>query len=60
MARIARVIAAGYPHHITQRGIRRQQTFFCDSARFVKKLEETLDRVLIKQKLGRKKRHEQK
>lgn len=30
MARIARVIAAGYPHHITQRGNRRQQTFFCD------------------------------
>jgi len=30
MARIARVIAPGYPHHITQRGNRRQQTFFCD------------------------------
>lgn len=30
MARIARVVAAGYPHHITQRGNRRQQTFFCD------------------------------
>jgi len=30
MARIARVIAAGYPHHITQRGNRRQQTFFSD------------------------------
>jgi putative transposase len=30
MARIARVIASGYPHHITQRGNRRQQTFFCD------------------------------
>ena len=29
MARIARVIAPGYPHHITQRGNRRQQTFFC-------------------------------
>ena len=28
MARIARVIAIGYPHHITQRGNRRQQTFF--------------------------------
>jgi len=30
MARIARVIATGFPHHITQRGNRRQQTFFCD------------------------------
>lgn len=30
MARIARVIAPGFPHHITQRGNRRQQTFFCD------------------------------
>jgi len=30
MARIARVIAAGYPHHVTQRGNRRQQTFFND------------------------------
>jgi putative transposase len=28
MARIARVIAAKYPHHITQRGNRRQDTFF--------------------------------
>jgi putative transposase len=30
MARIARVIAVGYPHYITQRGNRRQKTFFCD------------------------------
>ena len=30
MARIARVVAPGHPHHITQRGNRRQQTFFCD------------------------------
>lgn len=30
MVRIARVIAAGYPHHVTQRGNRRQQTFFND------------------------------
>ena len=29
MARIARVIAPGYPHHIIQRGNRRQQTFLC-------------------------------
>jgi putative transposase len=30
MARIARIIAPGIPHHITQRGNRRMQTFFCD------------------------------
>lgn len=30
MARIARVIASGIPHHITQRGNRRMQTFFSD------------------------------
>jgi len=30
MARLARVVAPGIPHHITQRGNRRQQTFFCD------------------------------
>ena len=30
MARIARVIAEGLPHHITQRGNRRQRTFFRD------------------------------
>lgn len=30
MARIARVIAQGLPHHVTQRGNRRQQTFFAD------------------------------
>jgi REP element-mobilizing transposase RayT len=28
MARIARVVARGLPHHITQRGNRRQATFF--------------------------------
>jgi len=31
MARIARIVAPGYPHHITQRGNRRQQTFFNES-----------------------------
>ena len=30
MARLARVVAPGLPHHVTQRGNRRQQTFFCD------------------------------
>jgi putative transposase len=30
MARMARVVAPGLPHHVTQRGNRRQQTFFGD------------------------------
>ncbi|MFP4573184.1 MAG: REP-associated tyrosine transposase [Desulfobacterales bacterium] len=30
MARIARVVAEGMPHHITQRGNRRQKVFFSD------------------------------
>ena len=30
MARLARVVVPGMPHHITQRGNRRQQTFFGD------------------------------
>jgi len=30
MARLARVVVPGMPHHVTQRGNRRQQTFFCD------------------------------
>ena len=29
MARIARVVGPGIPHHVTQRGNRRQETFFC-------------------------------
>jgi len=31
MARMARVVVPGYPHHVTQRGNRKQETFF-DSA----------------------------
>ena len=31
MARIARVVIPGYPHHITQRGNRRQDVFFYES-----------------------------
>ena len=31
MARLARVVAAGVPHHVTQRGNRRQDVFFGDS-----------------------------
>lgn len=30
MARIARVVVPRYPHHVTQRGNRRQKVFFCD------------------------------
>ncbi len=30
MARLARIVVPGYPHHVTQRGNRRQETFFCD------------------------------
>ena len=28
MARLARVVVPGYPHHVTQRGNRCQPTFF--------------------------------
>jgi REP element-mobilizing transposase RayT len=30
MGRIARVVVRGMAHHVTQRGNRRQRTFFCD------------------------------
>lgn len=30
MARISRVVVPGIPHHVTQRGNRRQETFFCN------------------------------
>ena len=30
MARVARIVVPGQPHHITQRGNRRMPTFFCD------------------------------
>lgn len=30
MARLARVVAPGFPHHVTQRGNRRQLVFFAD------------------------------
>ncbi|MHC4518259.1 MAG: transposase [Planctomycetota bacterium] len=31
MARLARVVVSGVPHHVTQRGNRRQATFFCEA-----------------------------
>ena len=33
MARIARIVVPGLPHHITQRGVRRMTVFFSDSDR---------------------------
>ena len=30
MSREARLVVPGYPHHVTQRGNRKQSTFFCD------------------------------
>ena len=30
MARLPRIVIPGFPHHVTQRGNRRQPTFFCD------------------------------
>jgi putative transposase len=30
MARMPRLVVPGYPHHVTQRGNRRQETFFCE------------------------------
>ena len=30
MARMARVVIPNFPHHVTQRGNRRQKTFFCE------------------------------
>jgi putative transposase len=45
MARIARVVAVGYPHHIIQRGNRRQKVFFKDNDRllYLKLLKEHKD-----------------
>ena len=34
MARLARVVIPGIPHHVTQRGTRRQEVFFCEADRF--------------------------
>jgi len=34
MSRVPRIVAAGFPHHIVQRGNRRQHTFFCEQDYF--------------------------
>ncbi len=33
MARIARVVVSAFPHHVTQRGVRSMDVFFCDGDR---------------------------
>jgi len=42
MARLARVVVSGMPHHVTQRGNRRQPTFFReeDSAAYIELMAE--------------------
>ncbi len=49
MARIARVVAPGYPHHITQRGNYKQNTFTKDAeySRYLKWLDEYSDRYKL-------------
>jgi len=49
MPRIARIIAAGYPHHITQRGNNRATVFFDDEDRqtYLKLLSRQADRYHI-------------
>ena len=31
MSRMARIVVPNYPHHVVQRGNRRQKTFFCEA-----------------------------
>ena len=49
MARIARAVFPCLPHHVTQRGNRRQQTFFCveDYVRYLALLAEECDRCAV-------------
>ena len=46
MARLARLVLPGLPHHVTQRGNGRAQTFFCDA-------DYALYRDLLAQSCGR-------
>jgi putative transposase len=50
MPRIARVCAAGYPHHITQRGNNREESFFDDEDRwyYLEVLKRNRDRYKMK------------
>jgi len=48
MASMPRLVVAGYPHHVTQRGNRRMQTFFCDEdyQAYIDILKESLEESL--------------
>jgi putative transposase len=50
MARIARVVIAGLPHHVTQRGVRRMDVFFSggDRTEYLRNLAEQGDRFGVK------------
>jgi len=49
MARMARIVVPGYPHHVTQRGNRRQNTFFhrADYCRYVDEIAAAKDEAEI-------------
>ena len=49
MPRFRRLVVPGYPHHVTQRGVRRQTTFFeaCDYQRYLKLALDLLDEAPI-------------
>jgi hypothetical protein len=49
MARISRIVAVGYPHHITQRGVRSMDIFDSDSDRntYLQFIKEELQRYEI-------------
>ena len=49
MARFRRIVVPGYPHHVTQRGVRRQTTFFdeLDYRRYVRLATELLHKSSI-------------
>ena len=47
MGRLARGVASGIPHHITQRGNRRQETVFCaeDDQEYIALMGSGVDRA---------------
>ena len=50
MARLARIVVPGLPHHITQRGVRRMDVFFSDDDRteYLKQLADQGERFGVK------------
>jgi putative transposase len=60
MARLARVVVSGVAHDVTQRGNRRQPTFFQedDYQAYLDRIEERLGRVVRPAKRGPKPKHE--